>query len=79
MFGDNVMDNVLLSGLWCDAVQMDVSLFPAPWLLFHFPSFACYLSAGETSLHFTELRGAQMGASQKPGHQRADCALKGGK
>lgn len=65
MFGDNVKSNILLSGLCFDAVQMAVSLFPVSRLLFHFPSFACYLSTGETSLNFAELRGAQTGASQK--------------
>lgn len=79
MFGDSIKSNILLSGLCFDAVQIAVSLFPFSRLLFHFPSFACYLSTGDTSLKFAELRGTHTGASQKPGHQRDDCALKGGK
>lgn len=68
-----------LCSLWFNNVQMNALLFPASRLLFHFCSFACYLSAGDPRLNFTELRGARTSASQKWGHQSHDCALRGGK
>ena len=69
----------MVSGLWFNNVQMNVLLLPASRLLFHFCSFACYLSARDPRPNFTELRGARMSASQKRGHQSHDCALRGGK
>lgn len=76
MSRDNVVNPIVWFLASGSMMQMDAPLFPVFRLLFHFSSFACYLSAAETRLNFTEWRGAQTGTSQKQGHQRNDCFLR---